>query len=290
MSLLLIRAAILAQGGAPAPPIDVGSAWELDATRRPAGYTLSDGNQTAVNTSGGANYQRWVPAAQSLHPWDGRRYWEILCAPGGASSFDGYMGVVSAAQREEFNAGINPITLGSIGWRGNGTLWSSDTATALQRLAGLPSFGAGDVLMFVLDPANARLWIGKNGLWHSDPVGGAPTWTAGGSPAFYPQVQGRNPGDGGTLRSLPSQFSYPVPPGVQPLAYAEADLRIFEAHAFLELGWDRGVSIAEAEAWRDLGGATRLTAASAALVLEQGGGRALTTAHASLYIELDPIP
>jgi hypothetical protein len=68
MSLLLLRAAILAQGAAPAPPIDTGTAWELDVTRRPAGYTLSDGNQTAVNTAGGANYMRWVPAAQALHP------------------------------------------------------------------------------------------------------------------------------------------------------------------------------------------------------------------------------
>jgi hypothetical protein len=32
--------------------------------------------------------------------------------------------------------------------------------THLVRLSGLPSFDEGDVLMFVLDPAMARLWIG----------------------------------------------------------------------------------------------------------------------------------
>ena len=270
MSRLMMRSAILAQGGAAAPPVDLGTAWQLDVTRRPTGYTLSDGNQTAINTAGGSNYQRWVPTAKAILPSDGRRYWEVLCAPGGAATFDGYLGVVSAAQREEFNAGLNPITLGSIGWRGTGALWSSISATAEQRLTGLPTFGAGDVLMFVIDPTNGRLWIGKNGIWRDDPGSGAATWTAGGSPAFYPQVQGRTPGDGGTLRSLPSQFSYPVPPGVTALGHLDPDLRIFDTTAFLEIGWDRGLSIAGASLWTN-----------------RGGGPGSTCTQANLYIEVE---
>ena len=289
MSLLMMRAAILAQGGdAAAPPVDLGSAWELDVARRPAGYTLSDGNQTAINTAGGSDYRRWVPTADPIVPSAGRRYWEVACGPSGAVSFDGYLGVAAAAQREEFDLGNNPITLGSIAWRGNGTLWSSDTATAAQRLTGLPTFGAGDVLMFVLDPAAASLWIGKNGVWRDDPVTGAATWSAGGSPAFHPVIQGRNPGDGGTLRSLSSQLSYPVPPGAQPLGFREPDLRIFQTHAWLEIGWDRSLSIAKITAWHDLGGGARLTAGQVALFLEQGGGKSLTAAQSDLYIELDP--
>ncbi|KJS42435.1 MAG: hypothetical protein VR71_14250 [Roseovarius sp. BRH_c41] len=287
MSLLMMRAAILAQGGDAAPPVDIGSVWQLDTTRRPPGYTLSDGNQTAVNTSGGTNYMRWVPSAKAILPSDGRRYWEVLCAASGAASFDGYMGVVSAAQREEFNIGNNPITLGSIAYRGNGTLWSSNTATAAQQLTGLPTFGAGDVLMFVLDPATARLWIGRNGVWRDDPVSGAATWTAAHSTAFYPQVQGRNPGDGGTLRSQPSQFSYPVPPGVLPLGYEHPDLRIFEAHAFIELAWDKVLSVGEFEAWFDLGGGTRLTSGGVSIFLDHGGGTSLTAAQSALYIEVE---
>jgi hypothetical protein len=87
MSLLMMRAAILAQGGDTAPPVDIGSVWQLDATRRPPGYILSDGNQTAVNTSGGTNYMRWVPSAKAILPSDGRRFWEVLCAASGAVSF-----------------------------------------------------------------------------------------------------------------------------------------------------------------------------------------------------------
>lgn len=282
-----MRAAILAQGGDTAPPVDIGSVWQLDTTRRPPGYTVSDGNQTAINSSGGTNYQRWVPTAKAILPSDGRRYWEVLCAASGAASFDGYMGVVSAAQREEFNTGNNPITLGSIGYRGNGSLWSSDTSTASQRITGMPTYGAGDVLMFVLDPAAASLWIGKNGVWRDDPVSGAPTWTAGGSAAFYPQIQGRNPGDGGTIRSQPSQFSYPVPPGVRALGFEEPDLRIFEAHAFIEFTWDKDLTIGAADLWIDLGGDTRLTTSVAAIFIEHGGSSLLTAAHATLYIEVE---
>ncbi len=83
-----------------APPEDPGNAWVLDVTRLPAGYTLSNGNQTAVNTSGGADYRRWVPSAKPILPTDWKRYWEVLCAASGAAAFDGYIGVVSAAQRE----------------------------------------------------------------------------------------------------------------------------------------------------------------------------------------------
>lgn len=282
-----MRAAILAQGGDAGLPVDIGSAWELDVTRQPAGYTLSDGNQTAINTSGGSDYRRWVPSAKAIRPTDGRRYWEVLCAPGGAAEFNGYLGIVSAEQREDYDAGDNPITLGSIGYRGNGSLWSSNTSSASQRLAGLAPFGAGDVVMFVLDPASASLWIGLNGVWRDDPVTEDATWSAGGSAAFHPFVQGRDPGDGGTLRSLPSQFSYPVPPGVQALGYEDPDLRIYQAHAFIEFAWDRDLSIAEVEAWLDLGGGPRLTSGNVSLFLDHGGGTALSAAHASLYIEVE---
>ena len=287
MSVLMMRAALLAQGGSSAPPIGIESAWELDVTRRPAGYTLSDANRTAINTSGGANYLGWVPTARAILPWDGRRYWEVLCASGGAATFDGFMGVVSAAQREEFTAGLSPITLGSIGWRGNGTLWSSNTALAIQQLAGLPPHGAGDVLMFVLDPAHARLWIGKNGVWRDDPVSGAPTWTSSPGAGFHPQIQGRSPGDGGTLRSLPAQFSFPVPSGTVPLALEEPDLRIFEAQAFLEFGAGPGLGIGTVEAWLELGGGPRPTADTVSTFLDLGGQEHPTAAQAALYIEVE---
>ena len=268
MGLLLARAGVLAQGGLVAPPLDPGVAWQLDSTRKPAGYTLSDGNQTAINTSGGANYPRWVPSAKGITRWGGKRYWEVLCAPGGAASFDGYLGVVSAEQREEFNIGNNPITRGSIGYRGNGTLWSSNTTTAAQVLTGLAPYGAGDVVMFVFDPDAASLWIGKNGVWRDDPVSGAPTWTAGGSSAFHPQIHGRNSGDGGTLRSLASQFNYAVPTGAQALGFEEPDMVVLAADAWIESGGSTGLGVAQVSGFIEQGGSARLTCAAVSLYIE----------------------
>jgi hypothetical protein len=272
MSLLMQRAGILAQSTAPVPPpVSSGSAWALDSTRTPAGYTLSDSDQTAINTAGGSDYRRWVPSAKAITPADGRRYWEVACAPSGAGSFNGYMGVISAQERDAFDADTNPVTRGSIGWRGNGTLWASDTASAAQRLTGLPSFGAGDVVMFVFDPAAASLWIGKNGVWRDDPVIGSPTWTSGGPSPFYPQIQGRDPGDA----------------GIEPLGAVDPTLRIYQSDAFLEIGWDSALSIAAFEAWRDLGGGAHISTAGSTLYLEQGGSAALTTALSELYLEVE---
>ena len=55
MSRLQLRAAVLAQGRDSAPPEDPGSVWVLDVTRLPAGYTLSNGNQTMLSKALQAN-------------------------------------------------------------------------------------------------------------------------------------------------------------------------------------------------------------------------------------------
>jgi hypothetical protein len=287
MSLLLARAGLLSQAAVQAPVSDVGTLVALDSARRPVGYTLSNANQTAINTSGGSNYSRWIPASRPILPTDGQRYWEVLCAPSGAASFDGYAGLISAAQRSDFNSGNLPILLGSISWRGNGSLWSSPTISAQQRITTLPPYGRGDVLMFVFDPALARIWIGKNGIWHSDPVTGAPVFTSSPSPAFYPFIHGRNSGDGGTLRSLPSQFAYPVPQGCRALGYIEPHLTIASAAAFWELGHDDPLSVAEVSLWLEQGSSSALTITEVSIFVERGTETGINISHFDTFIELD---
>lgn len=287
MSLLLARAGLLSQAAVQAPTSDIGSVVALDSSRRPTGYTLSNANQTAINTSGGSNYTRWIPAARPILATDGRLYWEVLCAPTGAATFDGFTGLVSAAQREAFNSGNLPILLGSIGWRGNGSLWSSATNLQSQRITTLPPYGRGDVLMFVFDPALAAIWIGKNGIWHADPLTAAPVFTGTFSPAFYPFVHGRNPSDGGTLRSLPSQFAYPVPQGCRALGYVEPHLTIAGASAFWEVGHDEPLSVAEVSQWIEQGGGDALSIADVSIFIERGTETGITIAHIDTFIELD---
>jgi len=123
-------------------------------------------------------------------------------------------------------------------------------------------------VMFVFDPAAASLWIGKNGVWRDDPVSGAPTWTAGGSSAFYPQVHGRNSGDGGTLRSLASQFNYAVPTGAQALGFEEPDMVVLAADAWIESGGSTGLGVAQVSGFIEQGGSARLTCAAVSLYIE----------------------
>lgn len=286
MSLLISRAGLLSHAIALPPSVDIGDAIALDAARRPSGYTLSNANQTAINTSGGANYLRWVPATRAVLPLDGRRYWEVACAQGGAAIFDGFFGLIAATQLFEWNAGIAPAVRGSIGRRGTGGLWSNTTTTLQQRITGLPTYGAGDILMLAFDPALSQIWLGKNGIWHTDPVSGAPVFTAPLSPAFYPYIHGRNIGDGGTLRSLPSQFSYPIPQTCRALGQLDAGLTVLEAAAFCEIGWDAPLSIAEAAIWAERGGSSALNIADASLYIEYGSNPyGVSLSAASLYIE-----
>ena len=78
-----------------------------------------------------------------------------------------------------------------------------------------------------------------------------------------------------------------MPPGVTALGYLDPDLRFFDAAAFLEIGWGRGLSVAGASLWISRGGGPHLTAADAALFFEHGGGRGGTWTQANLYIEVE---
>ncbi|TGN62337.1 hypothetical protein E4L95_07065 [Paracoccus liaowanqingii] len=204
----------------PFPPAEVvlpPGAWRLDPLKTQAGYMAWRGGMTVVNSVGGIDYQGFVPTEKSFSV--GKRYWEVECAGeyGANANYNGYMGVASAEQVAQSGAG-NAIQFGSIGWRGNGDIWSSDSAaTGSRKLISRPTFGKGAVLMFAFDPATRGLWIGKDGVWANHPDTDAPTYASSAGSVWHPFVQGRDPNEGGTLRSLPSQFSFPVPTSCIPL-------------------------------------------------------------------------
>ncbi|MBV0893102.1 hypothetical protein KTN05_14870 [Paracoccus sp. Z118] len=115
------------------------------------------------------------------------------------------MGVASAEQVAQWGSG-------------NGDIWSSDSsATGSRKLFSRPTFGKGAVLMFAFDPATRGLWIGKDGVWANHPDTDPPTYASNAGSVWHPLIQGRDPNEGGTLRSLASQFSCPVPASCIPL-------------------------------------------------------------------------
>ena len=185
----------------------------FDAAFAGPGHTLSNDDRTLVNTSGGSDYRWWVPATKKLPGgYPVPFYWEFEANPGGPAQFNGYLGVVSQAQLDNasrtYDSGQNPIYEGSVAYRGNDDVWGN-TGT---RLGSYTAYGAGDIVMIAFEPSSGGLWVGLNGAWENDPDTDMPSETstaAGGD--FWPVGQGREPDEGGTLRSLRSQFSYPVP-------------------------------------------------------------------------------
>ena len=178
--------------------------------------TASNNNKTIVNPGPTAT-ARYVTSLFVMAPGDARKYyWEFHCNPAGAApgSFNGYQGVVASAQYNSGSLGPtnnqHPIAQGSIGYRGNGTLWSNSTTLP----GNVPAHGRGSKLMFAFEPLTGKLWIGKDGTWDRDPV----TQTANATSSqpntgFKVSAQGREVNEGGTLVSLPAELLYPVPSG-----------------------------------------------------------------------------
>lgn len=274
--LYLARAGLLAGGGAGSGGggDTTGVGVQLDVAKAGAGHTLSDNDRTLINTGGGSDYRHWVPATKALpgnHPVP--FYWEFACNPAGPAQFNGYHGVVSQAQLTDpsltHDSGQNPVHAGSICYRGSGDVWGT---TAVDIRGSYTAYGAGDIVMLAFDPASGGLWIGLNGAWATDPAVDPPTEvTDTPGMTFRPVAQGRAPGEGGTLRSLPGQFSFPVPSTC--IALGDS------------LGIAGGVAVQEAAGWIEMGGTGPLSAARADVWHEIGGGRPASAAAQDLWIE-----
>ncbi|PQO22064.1 hypothetical protein C2I36_15070 [Rhodobacteraceae bacterium WD3A24] len=249
---------------------------QFDATKAGSGHTLSDDDRTVINTSGGTDYRWWVPATTRIPGnYPAPVYWEFEANPAGPSQFNGYHGVVSQAQLDDpaytYDSGQNPVYAGSLGYRGSGDIWGIDGG----RQATSPvSYGAGDIVMMAFNPVTGGLWVGLNGTWDKDPETSAPvevSTAAGGD--FWVIGQGRETDEGGTLRSLTSQFSYPVPGGF--IALGES------------LGIADGVAAQVAEMWTELGGGADLSTARLEAWHQFGIVEPDSVASSDLWIEKD---
>ncbi|PQO23992.1 hypothetical protein C2I36_05175 [Rhodobacteraceae bacterium WD3A24] len=230
---------------------------QFDAAKAGAGHTLSNDDRTLINTSGGSDYRRWVPTLSrvpGLYP--APVHWEFEANPAGPAEFNGYHAVVSQAALDDpsttYDSGENPICEGSLAYRGSGDIWGNDGSN----IGSYTAYGAGDIVMMPFDPATGSLWIGLNGTWENDPatLGPVEVSTAAAND-FWVVGQGRETDEGGTLRTLTSQFSYTVPSGF--IALGEG------------LGIEDGVASFTAEQWIEIGGGQALSAAVNELWIEK---------------------
>lgn len=150
-------------------------------------------------------------------------YWEVVVARSAGGNNNGYIGVgTEESSISPHDSGLNPVNAGQVGYRGIGVLWSANA----QVVTGLPTYTNGDVVMFAFDTVTGELWIGKNGTWVTNPDSQSPTFTVAGysdSPFVPPPgdsaafVQGRDVGDGGTVRGRVSDFAYTMPTTCRPI-------------------------------------------------------------------------
>jgi len=230
----------------------------LTATGDPVRSAVS-----AVGEASGVYNQRsysglddWAITDQAMKGiWPFRWYWEIECQSGGPTQFDSFNGVVGLNQLNDpdttYDSDIPPNRYGSLSYSGFGRIKGNDNVIYSTSA---PTYGAGDILMFAFEPASGKLWLGVNGTWQSDPDSDAPdVISQEASGDFYPALQADDPGEGGTLRSLTSQFSYTLPTSCRALGDRhEPSTRqwVVGTECWVEIGsLTTAVTVADVDAW-----------------------------------------
>lgn len=240
MNALLGSVSYAAMSAGGALPDFEDQSFTLNEALKHSSYTISNSGKTLTNVSGGDDYRHWVPTIQTIPELNQIFYWEVQCLDSGPTTYNGYLGVASKSQHDSPTLGpltVNsPISLGSIGYRGNGTIWGIDTT---QQASGFPTYGINDTIMFAFNPITKQFWLGKNGVWHRNPETEAASYVANTSnQIWYPYVQGRNTASGGTIKTVPADFLYPVPASAIALGRTllTYDITIDYAQSFSVLG------------------------------------------------------
>jgi hypothetical protein len=163
------------------------------------------------------DYTAYAVANQAL-PASGKWYWEVLILVGGG----GYIGLVSDSQLTEAGFGpddADPIFYGSIGWRGDGTIWSSaDDSAATQQASALLTYEDKSKLMFAFDADTGDLWIGVDGVWEDDPETESATISVSDAETWHVGLQCRDGTD--ALWFFPRPIFYNAPSGFSELGTA----------------------------------------------------------------------
>ena len=182
----------------------------FDPTYLPSGHTLSNGNKTVENTSAGDNDPSFIPATHSLA--GAKRYWEVVVDAFGPPGQSGYIGMVRADLRSDYDTKLMVVSSNGFGYNQMGTAWYGETQISTDPA----DYHAGDVLMFAYDPDANTVWVGKNGTWVDDPAAGTGGYTIGDF-EYYPAGSCRDGGDVCTIRGAEAEYSYSIPTGFSDL-------------------------------------------------------------------------
>jgi len=178
------------------------SGWTWDSADKTAGMTLSESD---LRWTGSAAPNDYVRGNISI---SGKVYWEIQCI----TSTDGISGIKRAAQSI---SDANQI----LGYRRGGTGQVINTVTGATAIGSTGTgYSAGDILMFAMDTAAAKLWIGLNGTWANSGNPAAGTGEAAsslGADTYEPH--GWSSGGSSSSARIVSALNYPIPSGFSAL-------------------------------------------------------------------------
>lgn len=241
--VLMATAAVIPDPGDPGDPGETAVRYDFD--QFPAdGYALLFDDTGFERSNTNTNWRRWLLTDRVIGDimatsYRGSYYWEqqILSSSG---NVDGYHGPVAEPWWPEYSPPLsNPINGGSLGWRGNGSIWGPSGSS---QTSSVPTYTAGDRLMLCFNPFTGELWVGKNGVWNSDPDTDPPDATTpvdllDGGVLFRICGQARDGDDSQRMFSTTDQFAYATPDSAIPLGAEDPplvaeDLRITSQNTY----------------------------------------------------------
>lgn len=177
-----------------------GNTW--DPANKAAGITLSGGNLTASQASGG-----WtsVKGLTSFGKTTGKWYFEVLIVSSTSSNVIVGVGNASATLANFCGSDVN-----GWGYYGNtGAYYTGGGAFPLGN-----SYTTGDRVMVAFDAALGRMWFGKNGTWQNsgNPAGNTNTSFTGLSGTLVPMFSPNSAGSC-TANFGATAFTYSPPSG-----------------------------------------------------------------------------
>jgi len=180
-------------------PTPVGNTF--DPANKAAGITLSNGNLTATQASGG-----WVSAKglTSYAITTEKRYFELVFASASAGNIIYGFGNASASVNNYCGSDAN-------GWGYYASVgWVLNSGGAVNFYA---TYTTGDVMMCAIDAAAGKIWFGKNGVWLSgNPATGTSPAATGLTGSLVPMISGQSAWSG-TANFGATTFTYTPPSG-----------------------------------------------------------------------------
>lgn len=178
----------------------------FDPAQKAASITLSAGNLTATQTSGGWNS---VKGLASFAKTTGDYYFEILVNTNTSNNI-----IIGLANSGASLTAFCGSDVNGWGYYGN----SGQIYTGGGNFPGGSSFTNGDIIMVAFKAATGRMWFGKNGTWilSGNPAANTGTSFTGLTGALMPMISINSAGSVTAKFSLAS-FTYTPPVGFGPI-------------------------------------------------------------------------